>query len=289
MKKVAFYFIFLFVLTSAKAQHFEAGILLGGSNYLGDLSENSSRLILKETKFAGGVFAGYQFNDFIGLKLGFNYANVAGSDANAKDEVVQGRNLSFESSILEFSLRAEWNIIGFQPYNFSRPWSPFLFAGIAGFKYDPKAVYGDQTIALQPLGTEGQGMEGRDAKYGLFKMSIPMGLGVKFLLSEKFTIGIEAGARYTLTDYLDDVSGTYVNYEDLLAANGELAAAMGNRQGEFQGKPPIIVPTGTQRGDDNNNDWYFIAGVTISYNFIDSGMLGSRKRIRRKRSGCPVD
>ncbi|MCB9322388.1 MAG: outer membrane beta-barrel protein [Lewinellaceae bacterium] len=287
-KSIIFVIISLFSVTTF-AQHFYAGLLAGGSNYLGDLSENSSRIIIGETKLAGGLFAGYQFNDFAELKLGVNYARLSGSDANAKDELIQARNLSFFTNVFEFSLRGEWNIMGFQPYNYSRPFSPFIFGGIAGFKFDPQTEYLGQKVSLQPLGTEGQGMPDRSAKYKLFDLAFPFGLGAKYLLSENWTLGIEFGARYTLSDYVDDVGGTYVNYEDLFATNGELTAALGNREGEYSGKPPVLVPTGTQRGDQKSHDLYFIAGLTITYNFIDSGMLGSRKRIKRRKTGCPTD
>jgi opacity protein-like surface antigen len=289
MKKTILLSIIFLISISGNAQHFYAGALAGGSNYLGDLSENSSRVILKETKLAGGLFLGYQFNDFVEAKFSFNYARLTGSDINANDKAVMARNLSFYSNVFEFSLIGEWNILGFQPYNYSRPFSPFIFGGISGFKFDPYTNYSGQKIALQPLGTEGQGMPERGEKYDLFKFAIPFGLGAKYLLTENWTLGIELGARLTLTDYLDDVGGTYVSYEDLLAANGELAAALGNREGELSGQPPVSVPTGTQRGDKNSNDWYFIAGITITYNFIDSGMMGSRKRIKRRRTGCPTD
>jgi opacity protein-like surface antigen len=289
MKNTVLFLLLILSTIKVSAQHFEAGILLGGANYWGDLSENSSKLFISETKLAGGIFAGYQINDFIALKLGFNYARLAGSDANAKDELVMARNLSFFTDVYEFSLRGEWNIMGFQPYNYSRPFSPFIFGGIAGFKFDPKTEYQGQKVALQPLGTEGQGMADRSAPYKLTKFAIPFGVGAKYLLTEKLTLGIEFGARYAFTDYIDDVGGTYVNHDDLFAGNGELAAALGNREGEFSGASPILVPTGTQRGDDKSHDLYFIAGITISYNFIDSGMLGSRKRNKRRRTGCPTD
>ena len=289
MKKNILLFSILFLGSFIQAQHFEAGILVGGSNYLGDLSENSSRLILGETHLAGGIYGGYQFNQSLAMKLGFNYAKLSGSDANAKEENIQLRNLDFETTVYEVSLRGEWNITGFEPYNFSRPFSPFLFAGVAGFKFKPETTYEGQKIDLQSIGTEGQGMPQRDAKYKLLGFSIPVGVGVKYLLSENWTLGLEVGARYAFTDYIDDVGGTYVSFDELLAANGVLAASLSNREGELTNKPPIIQTTGSQRGDNKSNDWYFIAGLTISYNFIDNGMLGKRRRIRRSKSGCPTD
>ena len=269
------------------AQHFEVGVLIGASNYLGDLSNNSSSLYIKESKPAFGGFAKYNFNHLLALRGGVNYTWVAGRDANVKnDDFVRMRNLSFRSSVLEVGLTGEFNFPGFQPYGLYMPFSPYIFGGVSYFKYNPRARYEGNWVDLQPLGTEGQGMAGREAEYGLSAISIPFGVGLKYAISDKINLGLELGARRTFTDYLDDVSGTYVSYPELTAGNGELAAALGNRTGELnETGEPAIVPTGTQRGDLKGQDWYFILGVTVSYNFLDNGLMGSRGR-SRSRAGC---
>ena len=269
------------------SQHFEAGILIGASNYVGDLSNNSSNLYLKETKPAFGGLARYNFSHLFAVRGSINYTWVAGRDANVgNDDFVRMRNLSFKSSILEFSLMGEVNLPGYQPYGMYMPISPYLFGGISFFKYAPRTRYQGNWVDLQPLGTEGQGMPGRDGAYNLTSIAIPFGVGVKYALSDKINLGIEIGARRTLTDFLDDVSATYVAYPELLAANGKLAADLGNRTGELMGNnEPVVVETGTQRGDLKSQDWYFILGITASYNFLDNGLMGGRGR-SRKKAGC---
>ena len=282
-------FILLLLPLCAFSQYFEVGLLGGVSNYLGDLSNNSKRLFLKESHLAGGLFVGYNRNENLSFKLGGLYTNLSGTDANAPKIEVRKRNLSFASMIIEGSLRAEWNIGGFNPYNNTDMFAPFIYGGIAGSYYDPTTEYLGSRVALRDIGTEGQGISGRPAKYGIIAFSIPFGAGVKYAMSENWTLGFELGARLTFTDYLDDVGGTYMNYDDLLKENGILAANLSNRTGELTGHPPVLVPTGTPRGDNNPHDWYFIAGLTISYNFMDNGLMGSRKKRRHRRSGCPVD
>ena len=286
LKYIAPLFALLFTL-NLSAQHFEAGILLGGSNYLGDLSSNSSKIYMPETRFAGGAFARYNFGDFIAAKLAFNYAGVSGEDNNSNDPAIISRNLRVQSNILELGLTAEFNILGYQSYGLYRVFSPYIFVGISGFRFNPKANFAGQKVALQPLGTEGQGLVQypERAPYNLTSFAIPFGLGFKYALSDKINIGLEIGARRTFTDYLDDVSGTYVAYNEILAGNGLLAAQLSNRTGELTGQEPLDVVTGTQRGDDNGSDWFFITGLTISYNFLDNGLMGGRKR-GRSRKGC---
>lgn len=281
-------FILLFALPSfLSAQHTEVGFLLGASNYMGELSNNNSTIYFQETKPAVGVFGKYNLNNLIAVRLGFNYASIAGEDANSPNRSINNRNLSFRSNLYEFGLTGEFNIPGFQPYNLDQPLSAFLFGGIALTKFNPKARYNDDLFALQPLGTEGQGIAGYDAPYSRVLFAVPFGIGIKYALNDAINLGLEVGARYSFTDYLDDVGGVHADYQELLDGNGEIAAALSNRTGELTGEP-VIVPAGTERALTENNDWYFIAGITLSYNFLDNGLVGIRKRSRR-RSGCPTN
>ncbi|MCP3932057.1 MAG: porin family protein [Bacteroidetes bacterium] len=287
MKKSSFITVFSFLTFILSAQHFEAGLMVGASNFFGDLSKNSSIVYIQETKPSGGIFARYNINDYFAVRLSANYGILSGEDQNTKKESIRARNLSFRTSLFEAGISGEFNILGYQPYDLSRAFSPYLFAGISVFRFNPKTEYDGNKIELQPLGTEGQGMESFPdrKKYSLTQIAIPFGFGVKLALNDSWNVGLELGARKTFTDYIDDVSTSYVQYQELLAGNGEMAALLGNRQGEYAGTEPVSVPTGTARGDNNSSDWYFILGATISYNFFDTGLSGVRNK-SRKRSGC---
>lgn len=286
MTRVLFFCLFLCGIAGAlRGQHFELGLMAGGANYIGDLSENSRRLILRETRPAAGLFGRYNFNENFALRLGINYAGLSAKDANAFDQATRERNLSFKTHLFEAALTGELNLPGYQPYNHTRPFSPYLFAGVGLFRFNPQAELVGANIPLQPLGTEGQGLPDRPAQYSLTQVSVPFGAGIKYALTEAWTLGFEVGARLTFTDYLDDVSSTYVSFPELLATKGPLSAALSNRTGELTGEP-AIVPTGTPRGDDSSRDWYFITALTVSYNFIDNGLIGSRRRSRRSKEGC---
>ncbi len=74
-------------------------------------------------------------------------------------------------------------------------------------------------------------------------------------------LALEAMMSYTFTDYIDDVSTIYITYDELLAKAGSLTAALANRQGEYLNTGPVIVPTGSRRGNDSTND--FFGTITI--------------------------
>ena len=202
-----------------------------------------------------------------------------------KNDARRMRNLHFESNIFEVGVTGELHFLGFSPYHLSSGLSPYLFAGLATVHFNPKTDYLGQNVELQPVGTEGQRMPNFNKPYKLTQWSIPLGFGLKYALSDKINVGFEFGARKTFTDYLDDVAGGYVAYDELLNGNGTTAAALGNRTGEYLNSDPVSVPTGTLRGDSNDSDWFFLFGFTASYNFLDNGLVGSRRRVRSK-SGC---
>jgi opacity protein-like surface antigen len=270
-------FVFLFLAPFvAKSQHIEAGLSAGLATYSGDLDPDQFAGHLELLRPSAGVFGRYYFNDFFNARLNFQYARLNGDDAVSE----RTRNLHFRSDIFEVGLNVEFNILGYQPYALYSPFSPYLFGGIAFFSFNPKAEYEGEWVELQPLGTEGQFLSQypERAPYSKSAFAIPFGAGVKYALNDSWNIGLQAGLRMTFTDYLDDVSTTYISDAEMLEGAGELAAALANRSGE-------PVRTGFERGNPDTNDWYFIAEIFVSYNFLDNGLVGSRSRGRRGR-GC---
>jgi hypothetical protein len=145
------------------------------------------------------------------------------------------------------------------------------FFGIAGFYFNPKAQYNGTWYALQPLGTEGQGLPGNKGKYSLFQVSIPYGVGVYYTINRKLRIGYEMGMRQTFTDYLDDVSTVFADPVAIQNGNnsgtGDVAAALSNRSAEVLTEPLDLSNFGTvdKRGDPKHNDSYMFVQLKIGY------------------------
>ena len=272
---IIFFYFFVGFLT-VQAQYIEPGLAAGFSWYQGELSADKLGNQFQLFRPQAGIFVRYNVNDYFSTRLNFNYASIKGDDA------IEGRsrNLNFKSTLMEFGLTAEFNVLGYQPYALYRVFSPYLFAGVAGFSFNPQGELDGDWHALQPLGTEGQGLNQYPERkaYSRLGFALPFGAGVKYAVNDKWNVGIQVGARYTFTDYLDDVSTTYISDGEMLEGNGELAAALANKSG-------TAVLTGQERGDDSNNDWYMIAEIFVSYNLFDNGLVGSRGRSRGRR-GC---
>ena len=121
------------------------------------------------------------------------------------------------------------------PKRVAMPFSPYANVGIAGFHFNPRTFFRGEWYDLQPIGTEGQGINELDFRepYSLYEFAIPFGIGVKWAFSERWNLGLEYAARWTFTDYLDDVSRTYVDRNLLIEENGILAYQLSNRTGEY--------------------------------------------------------
>jgi hypothetical protein len=114
------------------------------------------------------------------------------------------------------------------------------------------------------LGTEGQGTTARPGSetYKVDQIAVPFGAGLKFNLG-KVDVQLEWGMRRTGTDYIDDVSGTYVDNDLLAFENGPLAALLADPSGIDD--IPGLTNTDRARGDSNTRDWYNYTGFTITY------------------------
>lgn len=269
MKKFRFIIFIFFAFSSAYAQRHpnkpynsnDIGIFLGGSYYLGDL--NPTRHFFM-TQPAAGVFYRFNVNYRLAFRGGFNFGSIQGDDSQTDNPDQLERNLNFKSRIEEFYAQAEFNFWEYKVGHTDFIFAPYVFAGLSGFHFNPMANYGNQWIYLQPLSTEGQktSQDPTHKPYKLYQVAIPFGLGFKLSLSNQIGIGFEWGPRKTFTDYLDDVSGKYVDPVQLSKEKGGLAAILSNRT---KNPSDFINDVGKLRGNPNTKDWYFFYGIVISF------------------------
>ena len=254
-----------------KGQSVELGVHAGLSLYNGDLAPKEYIDYFKMIHPAGGIFLRINTSSPISLRLGGNIATVSGDD---EWSAFPSRALSFRSRISELYFTGEWNIFQWYPGQGATGISPYLYAGINMYYFNPETRFENQWVELQPLGTEGQGLDGYPEKYELVGFGIPFGGGIKILLPGRWQLGIEIGARKLFTDYLDDIGNQQVVYEDVLNGNGPLAAQLSN-----PGFDPDTTPLQTTyvRGKEAN-DWYYVGGLTISYLISEGG--GDGKNIK---------
>ncbi len=279
--------ILLFFAGTGKSQG-EVALILGLSNYQGDLASYSTENGLKaRVGPVVGIHGGYELSPRFQLRADLMYTRLSGADALSDKEGTRARNLDFFSPILQLNVGADWNIFGFSNQD-EKSFTPYLTAGMGVFHMNPKTEYTGEKVALHPLGTEGQNLPDYpdQKKYSLLQPNIQFGGGLK-LLTGSFILAIEASMSYTFTDYIDDVSTIYITYPELLAKAGPLTAALANRQGEYLNTEPVIVPTGTARGNPDSKDFFGMitirAGVPLAMGSSGFKVRGGKS----KTLNCP--
>ncbi len=282
-------------------------LYLGISNYLGDLGGNSGvgrnflydNNLKKRTFFYGFSFTHLR-KEALGVRLQYTFGQIAGSDQDAAYKSTADnayrrykRNLDFRSKISEGSLILELYPLKCIRYTkAAHHWSlqPYALLGLGIYSFNPQGSYFDEIaddyvwVDLQPLRTEGQGMKEYPYRkpYKLTQTNIPFGFGLTYKITEKSSLGIEILGRQLFTDYLDDVSQTYIDptlfttYLNPEAA--EEAKILNNKSNIIDPDNPYVV--GQKRGEPNNYDFYY--SISIKYSVRISKVRSIANAFRKK-------
>ena len=204
MKKLLFFGWFCaMAVTDSNGQAFydwkieRKWILSGGimaSTYYGDLESD-----FNYTPSGGQL--GLKFKTPVNRLFGrveLSVFTLEGTDIGTPNEFSRGA--SFESTNIELSGVAIYYLFPTSDPYYARPvFNPYVFGGIGFLYFNPKGEVDGEEQALQPLMLEG-------VDYSRLVGVFPFGLGATFRINYLFDISLEGGFRYTLTDYLDDVS-----------------------------------------------------------------------------------
>ena len=252
---------------SSIVQEGEFGIGLGAGHYFGDLN---TRAHLNRPKLAAGIFFRKNFGNYIALRIAGNFAQLGYSDIyNTHNEFMHRRNLSFNTKVWELGLQGDFNFYRFMPGDPDFRFTPYVTFGASIFNYDPYAFLDGQKYSLRELATEGQGIDSsfRDRQpYSSMALAIPFGVGVKYSINDRINLGFEVVYRFTNTDYLDDVSTTYVDpsvFRPNPDGTPSPALLLSDRSYETGA---LIGVKGRQRGNSQNKDQFVTAMFYISFN-----------------------
>lgn len=242
-----------------KAQEMESKwrleFMAGTSSYNGDLVEGW--FPLRRLGPCGGINIKRELFNKAWIRAGLSYGRIYGDDKKNKDPELVARSLNFKSHLIEFSTAIEYNFLNMNSdYGDYYEYSPYFFAGIGLFHFNPYTFDKDgNKVYLKPLRTEGQGLaQFPDRKeYSLNQLCFPIGIGFKWNVNESIQLAYECGYRFTTTDYLDDVSSTYISLDELTALVGPKSAEFSYRE---QGVP-FAKRLGDRRGFSKPNDVYF--------------------------------
>jgi len=218
MRHLFIYLCLLFCTLNTTAQINEIGVFVGATNYIGDVGPMD---YIAPNEPAIGII--YKWNRSPRHSFRFSYVqgNIKAFDANSDVPSRNLRKFSFNNRIREFSAGLEFNFLDFDLHDGDQKFTPYIFSGVNLF------IYNELFIANKESRLD----------YQSSAFAIPIVLGMKARLSEKFIIGAEFGARYTFTDNLDGSNPKNNNLADF------------------------------RFGNLNSKDWYIFSGVTLTYTF----------------------
>lgn len=198
---------------TARAQFIEFGGGLGVSNYTGDLNAYPR---FGHTHLAATGIYRLNFSNIVSVKFALTAGKLSGDDQKPVDVLGEMRQYAFEHSFVELSSVFEYHFMDYRSANQRQKWAPYLFLGLGILKLNnTEPAYED---------------------YNRLQIVLPMGGGVKYILSKRLTLGLEAGARKTFFDYLDGMSDNDLAFKQ-----------------NYQFANPY------------DKDWYFYTGVSLTY------------------------
>ena len=199
----------------------EVVLFVGMSSYEGDLHhfDDDNLGVTTHSKVAFGISYKKEINKKLAASIAYYNVKIAGDDKMfTAGSGHQERGFEFTNTLHEVSLRLDYLPFGKKNWKVQ----PFVFAG-AGL------AFGEADIDFNnedgnPISDE---LIMDDIENGKnTSIALPVGVGAKFKLTKKLSIGLEMGIRLLTNDYLDGVS---------------------------------------KSGNSGANDFYGIGGVTIGY------------------------
>ena len=228
MQKKVYFIIYFLIATFASAQFHEIGVFLGGSNYVGDVGTDK---YIDPNQLGLGILYKWNITDRYSLRGGFNLTTLKEDEHNNQDLNRFRRSYQVENSLQEVIAGIEINFKKFNLHDPQLNFTPYIFYGLSYFRYNQYYITPDETGNPPTYNNYGKDRE----------LAIPLILGFKINPDPFFVLGIEIGARYTMTDNLDG----------------------SNPQNDFADNPTYKF------GNIANNDWYIFTGLTFSFTFGD--------------------
>ncbi len=264
--------------------HFGITDLWGDVGTKSILDHYSNSKYFDKVAVMGGMFGRYTIHPALAVRMSLSAGTLYATDEWNYDKAMistsQGddayqryaRGQKIRSDIFEGSLLFEvtpfrWNS---EKKMANRKGQLFLGAGAGYFHFTPYNVVGTGVKFRQvyDLHIEGDGFGvGYPDAYKLWQFCIPMVIGYKWDIGQHCNIGVEFMYRKTLFDYLDNVSGKYIDPREYLKHMSQkdaiTAALVQDKAYLYKLQQPNVA--GNMRGNPDNNDGYSSINLTFYY------------------------
>jgi hypothetical protein len=177
--------IFLGISSISLGQMYEAGISIGGSNYVGDIGRTN---YIYPNKIAAAAFFKYNLNPRMALRATYSYLPLEANDLDADTNFRRDRGLNFSNTINELAVGLEYNFYDYDISSDDKTWTPYILIELANFNY--------KHVVSEPQPNQYQYETKNSA-------AIPFGVGFKSKLAGPLAFSLETKFRYTFEDDLD--------------------------------------------------------------------------------------
>lgn len=194
----------------AQDYKFELGAEAGISSYWGDANQSS---IIYRPGFTGGAIFRYIIDYRWAIRANLSAAMISANSADHDNVFPGGATYQFNTTLFDAGCRAEFNFFNYgigYAYRNTKRLSPYITAGIAFCAGFPE-------------------------NNNFFAVNIPLGVGVKYKVADRWNLGLEFAMHKVLCDHVDS--------QDL--------------------KDPYKIPSSVLK----NTDWFSTLVFTVTYDF----------------------
>lgn len=252
-------------------QTIEVGPHVGVTSYIGDL--NVWRHLpqwdwkqLNQFHYDLGGVVRFNYDSRWSFRLDYTYLHVRAADSIAawRPEA----DLNFKTTAHDLSLLVEFNFFDYYTGKNDKSFSPYIFGGLSGLLYRVQPFTGNTSLDsfyFNGLGADERYDSFTASKTGNpnFALSIPFGIGCKVSISEHLAATAEWRMHYTLTDYLDGVSGDYPKAPETPETQTLVVV-----DDYYFIDPTKSFKEGFQRGNAQNNDWFGMVNLSLTWKFV---------------------
>ncbi|MGR3810047.1 hypothetical protein [Jiulongibacter sp. NS-SX5] len=222
-------------------QYTTVGIGGGSSHYFGDLSPYGYfyNSLYTNVRWNGNAHYTRYLTPNTAVRFQLSWVRILGDDytyaQRNMDVLWQNyvRNLHFRNDLKEFTVSGIFNLLPSYGKGGARSrlsFTPYAHIGIGLAAHSPQATApvgaanAGEWVPLRDASTSGQIIPGTGLEmYSFVTPVLPLGLGVRFKINEKFDITFEGNLRLTNTDYLDDAASVqYPNEDQLISYVGPI-------------------------------------------------------------------
>lgn len=221
MKRLLLIFLFLFTMEATSQSFYRyrfeepwsisAGI--GPTQYFGELYSFWKYSEGIQPDWHANFAVNYIFGTHLKARLEGTYYKMSGQDPPSDPRAYRTpRNLHFRAQNWEAAALIEYYWHPVKVNNITRHlWNPYIFFGLGLSTNNPEAELNGTWVDLRPFQLENN-------PYNDKIVVFPMGLGFKYKVNVYTDLKLEGNYRFTLTDYMDDISAYNVSefYLDLV-------------------------------------------------------------------------